>query len=149
MLLTDIDLHEVNESVWTSMLGFELAATEVEPADPTLRYLIGSVTITGGWDAAVMVQIPVPFAIRLAATMFGFEETEIGDAEVADALGEMANMVGGNVKGMLPGDSSLSLPTVLEGSDLRWSIPGGALVSDTFYRCELWTIRTTLFGRTA
>jgi chemotaxis protein CheX len=47
----------------------------------------GTVWITGGWDGAV--------AIR-------------GN----DAIGEIANMIGGNIKSLLPGPSKLSLPSV-------------------------------------
>ena len=34
------------------------------------------------------------------------------DEDVADALGELANVVGGNVKAVLPGPSVLGLPEV-------------------------------------
>ena len=32
-----------------------------------------------------------------------------------DAVGELANMVGGNIKALMPGSCQLSLPTVAEG----------------------------------
>jgi hypothetical protein len=36
----------------------------------------------------------------------------LDDEEIADALGELANVVGGNVKAVLPGPSTLGLPEV-------------------------------------
>ncbi len=147
MLLAAIDLHEVNESVWTSMLGLELVACEPAPDLPGETYLFGSVTISGACDAAVMVQLPLGMARHLAATMFGQDEESIGEEEIFDALGEMANMVGGNVKGALPGDSKLSLPTVVEGRNFRWASPGADPVTDLSYQCQAWTVRTVMFER--
>ena len=45
-----------------------------------------------------------------------------------DAVGELANMVGGSLKGLVPGPSRLSLPTVVDGSDYSTKIPGAKQV---------------------
>ena len=49
--------------------------------------------------------------------MFSVPEGELGDEDLRDALGELTNMVGGNIKTLLPGSEFISLPTVIEGSD--------------------------------
>jgi chemotaxis protein CheX len=150
MLLTDVDLAEVVESVWTAMLGYELEPTD-EPNAQTAdgRHMVGTVQITGRVDAALMVEVPEALARNLASTMFGIDETELGDDEVRDALGEMANMIGGNVKGLLDADSLLSLPTVAEGHDYRVVVPGGGVVNSLNYRCAGTSMRVQLIGRTA
>jgi chemotaxis protein CheX len=45
-------------------------------------------------------------------------------------LGEIANLVGGNIKSLLPGTNLLSLPTVVDGKQLQAKLPGteGALI---------------------
>lgn len=147
-LLADIDLGEVTESVWTSMLGFEIATTdESYDAAHDGRFLVGCVQITGGVDAAVLIEVPEPLGRQLAVTMFGTDEPGIADDEIWDALGEMANMIGGNVKGMLSGQSALSLPTVAEGRDYRVVVPGGGVMQALTYRCEQWLMRVQLIGR--
>ncbi len=51
----------------------------------------------------------------------GMEVDEVTEDDVADALGELANMIGGNVKSILPELSALSLPHVhAEGSAGRY-----------------------------
>jgi chemotaxis protein CheX len=45
-----------------------------------------------------------------------------GEAELVDAIGEIANMTGGNVKALLPGPSVLSLPEVAAGTAA--AVPG-------------------------
>ena len=59
-------------------------------------------------------------AARWAASMFNRSANETSQEDVRDALGELANMVAGNVKGILAGESRLSLPVVGE-----WYQPEG------------------------
>ena len=49
--------------------------------------------------------------------MFGLEPAAAGLEEVRDALGELTNMLGGNLKALLPGPCFLGLPTVVSGHD--------------------------------
>ena len=67
--------------------------------------------------------------------MFGCEPDDLGDEEVLDALGEVANMVGGNVKGMIDADCKLSLPTVAEGSNFRVAVPGSGVQTVLVFDC--------------
>ena len=46
------------------------------------------------------------------------------DNDVYDALGELANMIGGNLKSVLPRGVSLSLPSVVEGANYSVHICG-------------------------
>ncbi|TIC83622.1 chemotaxis protein CheX [Nocardioides sp. GY 10113] len=43
------------------------------------------------------------------------DDEPLDDADLADAVGELVNMVGGSLKSILPGPSALSLPTVAAG----------------------------------
>jgi chemotaxis protein CheX len=47
--------------------------------------------------------------------MLDLQQGAASPDDVRDALGELANMVGGNIKGLLPGPTQLSLPLVVEG----------------------------------
>ena len=148
MLLTDLDLREVIESVWTSMLGYNItlvdAALEFASSE---NVMVGCVQITGSWEIAALVHMPETLAIDVAATMFGMAPDELSADEVRDALGEMANMIGGNIKGMLPGTSQLSLPTISQGQNFSVALPGTELLSSLTYECQQWLTRTDLIGR--
>lgn len=148
MQLTEVDLNEVIESVWTSMLGHDVTRCEaiLEHA-PEARVLVGCVQVTGDWDLATLVYVPEELAINVAATMFGIQESELSPADVRDALGEIANMIGGNIKGMLPGETRLSLPTISEGRDFRIGVPGAAVIASLTHECHQWLTRTDLIGR--
>jgi chemotaxis protein CheX len=137
MEMTDLDFAEMVESVFSGMLGFALTGTHGEsvpvPGEPRF---IGTVHISGSWSGSVVVECPEPFSRLVAASMFGSEPGDVSDDELVDVVGELANMTGGNVKALLEGESSLSLPTVVRGCDFRVVVPGTHLSRSLAYECE-------------
>jgi chemotaxis protein CheX len=51
--------------------------------------------------------------------MLGIGAEDVAEADIADALGEMANVIGGGVKSLLPGECALSLPHVVAAAGHR------------------------------
>ncbi|GAA1957775.1 hypothetical protein GCM10009798_16530 [Nocardioides panacihumi] len=121
------DVQAIVEQVWSSFLGEEEpllprpAAGGQFAADEAWS---AAVSISGGWDATVTVELSGPVALSLTRTMLGLDDADATeDGDVADAVGELVNMVGGNVKSLMPGPSVLSLPAVAAG---RAAHPSGA-----------------------
>lgn len=114
------DLVAIACDVSRTMLGtaFEPAAG----ATPGRPGLTACVQINGEWQGAVLVQCSVAAASAITRMLLRTEHVD--PAEVRDALGELANMIGGNIKALLPGPSRLSLPAVVEGYDHHVSVPG-------------------------
>lgn len=105
----------VTEEVWTSFLGLDVVPSGVDATALATGATTGQVQISGGWNGSVLLACSAPLA-RLAATaMFDMTDDDVGDEEIADAIGELVNMIGGNLKGLLPGPSRLSLPSVTGG----------------------------------
>ena len=117
------DLAEIVGQVWSSYL-------DVEGTDPLIANGVGSaamdvvasVSITGGWSGHVVVSCSDTAARRAAAAFLMTTADEVSGDDVTDVLGELANIVGGNVKSMLPASSFVSLPQVVDGSEsaVRW-----------------------------
>jgi CheY-specific phosphatase CheX len=57
------------------------------------------------------------------------------DDDVRDALGELANMLAGNLKSVLPGGAVLSMPSVIEGSDYSLQICGHLSIERVPFWC--------------
>jgi chemotaxis protein CheX len=125
MSLIDTDITEIVQEVWSAMLGLDVEPAWIpEPAaEPDAEHVTGSVTVTGAADCVVALQLRHDAARVFAAAMFGMEADEVGEDEVADAIGELTNMVGGNIKSLLPEPSWLSLPAVSGGRALV-RVPG-------------------------
>lgn len=117
------DVHDVTAEVWSSLLGegIPLLSREVPPGTPfdPVGVWSASVSVSGGWSGMVTVELTADVARTLTRTMLALPadvpDDELGDADVADAVGELVNMVGGNVKSLMPGPSALSLPSVAAG----------------------------------
>lgn len=127
LLVMENDLTELTSGVWEAFLG--MSADPVSPETPIGgRVYTSYVNISGGWEGCVSIVIPEPLARQVAGAMFGMDDGELGSAEVADAVGELANIIGGNIKGMIEEPSALSLPMVAVGTDYAVVVPGTELV---------------------
>jgi chemotaxis protein CheX len=85
-------------------------------------------------------------ARELAAAMFGIEADDLGDEELVDALGEVTNMIGGNVKALV-GGNVLSLPSVTRGRDFLVAVPGSRVCASTRVESCGQTSRVLLLAR--
>jgi chemotaxis protein CheX len=108
------DLNEIAEQVWSAYLDPE-GINPLIPLDDVAfgGDLHGSVSITGSWHGHVVVACSAGAAKHAAAAFLAMDPAEVTDADLADVLGELANIVGGNVKSMLPEGCFISLPHVV------------------------------------
>ncbi len=70
----------------------------------------------------------VPTAHHLARALLGMADDEVvSELDLVDAFGEVANVVGGNVKSLLPQHGTLGLPQV---APVAPAVPGALLVHE-------------------
>jgi len=80
-----------------------------------------------GADLGVQVRVSAALGRLLAGRMFACDEPTGED--LLDAVGELGNIVGGNVKSLLfthPGHARLSLPSAVLGGPEASTLPGAA-----------------------
>ena len=133
--MTDEEILAITRDVWESFTGrtIELVDDQVRPdGDVT----VGCVTVTGEWQGNVLLACPAQLARMAASAMFDLPAAQLDDEQVADALGELTNMIGGNIKSLIPGPSRLSMPTVTVAASSTILMPGGALLSMISLACE-------------
>lgn len=149
MELAETDLCRLTENIWKSVLGLPVRRTpeRVKPTGRT-RFLTGCVQITGAWEGAVTLDCSAVLARRIAAIMFGVAPETAGVEDVQDALGEMTNVTGGNIKNLLPTPSHLSLPLVTEGLDYSTSITGGKVLRQVAFDCQGEPLLVSVLERT-
>lgn len=101
--------------VWDALFGDQIVTASLMemgtlPFGSTVQACL---TITGAWCGSVTVTMPTTFATDAAAALFALPVgQEPADAERADVAGEIANIVAGNLKALLPEPSTLGLPVV-------------------------------------
>jgi chemotaxis protein CheX len=135
MQFLEEEIRRVAETVWDSVLGTPLVrAAEIPPAPE--RVVSGCVHFTGAWEGAVTLECSAEFARAAAATMFGVDLAGATASDIQDAMGELTNMTGGNVKALLPDGCRLSLPTVVEGTEYATRITGSELLTSVAFKCQ-------------
>jgi chemotaxis protein CheX len=105
----------VVDQVWETLLASPaIPWPGAEPSDP--GGLLAQIALTGDWNGVVRLTCDDATAERIAGRMLQVRDgEELLTEDVHDAIGEVVNVVGGNVKGALGGDTSLGLPQVQPG----------------------------------
>lgn len=93
--------------------------------DPITHFkcsITGMVGFAGTYSGVISMHCPIALAKKITAAMLGMPEDEVaeGSEDLNDAIGEIANMLGGSVKMILSKgglDVKLSIPTVIAGED--------------------------------
>jgi len=104
-------------SVFNTMLGTSLTRGEPFLKDGTQpnHEISGLIGLSGKAKGMVVLSMSREVALNAAGTMLGTQLKEI-NADVADAVGELTNMIAGAAKAQLEHlELSVSLPTVITG----------------------------------
>jgi chemotaxis protein CheX len=111
-LLDEATVQEIADQAWAALVGEDEVLVPLPgelPADTRSSW----VEIVGPWTGTVVLTCGRATAEELARALLREHAPDELEAEdVDDALGELANVVGGNVKAVLPGPSVLGLPEV-------------------------------------
>ena len=125
------DLEDLLRNIWQSML---LPEEPLEEGAARQEYDFAScVDIVGPWNGVVSVECDEALARAFARSLFASGEAELGEGELFDALREVANLIGGNVKGALAGGCRLSLPRATRGAEALLLDGGQALVCESSF----------------
>lgn len=127
----------ITQDVWQSILEMNVERSVVNVLPPNhLGTLAGCVQITGAWEGTMVLHCSTALARLAASRMFGIGVEDVTTSEAQETLGELTNMIGGNLKALLPEPCYLSLPTVVEGTDYTLRVPGSRQVSEVTFACD-------------
>lgn len=148
-MLAQLDeaIEQIVQSVFATMANIELQ--RAEPAPVGGNSLLATVHIAGSWTGTVVLSLTQELAGATAAGMLMMSEAEVTDADRRDTASELANMVGGNLKSVLPAPSYLSLPTIVSGRDLDMKIADSELLDDVSFDSPSGGMNIRLYVQTA
>ena len=112
---------DATREVFSTMVMME-ATADFPLKEPVRRFkccITGMVGFAGTYSGVISIHCPVELALKVTSNMLGIECGEVNE-DLNDAIGEIANMLGGNVKQVLSKgglDVKLSIPTVISGED--------------------------------
>ena len=138
------DLARIAHDIFDTMLGVEVQPAELDWR-PARDRLTGAVYLAGAWRGAVLLECDRGQAYYFANRLMAVPMPEEVNDDVRDTMGELANMLGGNLKAVLPRGVVLSMPSVVEGSDYSLRVCGGnAVVERAAYRSPAGVFWITL-----
>lgn len=148
------EIRAAAEDVFTTMLGANLSFVESYcdkgPSRP-LDGVICLIGMAGDWTGTGTLSCSAEFACQLASRML-MAEYAVVDAEVLDAVAEIANMVLGNVKTALErslGAMGMSIPTAIFGKNFLAKSFGDETWSVVIFECEGQRLEVKLFLKRA
>jgi len=108
--IEDADVEELVAMVWESVIGEPVYQTG--PEGDRSGWLVGTVDVAGPWPGEIAILAPTALADHLAVVLFALDADQVTEADRTDALGELTNMTGGNLKALVEGSNQLGLPEV-------------------------------------
>jgi chemotaxis protein CheX len=142
------ELQAVVDEVFQSMVNIEILPSRKCPL-PGQRgeYLVSAVQIVGGWQGAVRLDIDERLARDVCASLMSVPGDELSLRDVEDAVGELANIVGGSVKALLAPNCSLSLPSVAAGRDFEFKVMQGSRIQEASFLHPSGTLTVSVIER--
>ncbi|MGY1601492.1 chemotaxis protein CheX [Geodermatophilus sp. SYSU D00815] len=133
-LMDEATVHSIAGEAWIALVGEEELLVPL-PGELPAEVLSSWVDVVGPWTGSVVLTTGVRTAEELTRALLGPAAPEVLEhLDVVDAFGEIANVVGGNVKAALPGPSALSLPEVGQAPAVR--NPADVVRIDVLWRGE-------------
>jgi chemotaxis protein CheX len=129
-------LKELVHSVWSLFLGLPVEAEECDRVVCDLNRLMAGVHIAGAFQGLVLFLPTEAFMRKATSVLLDVPPERITMPEIEDALAELCNMLGGGVKSLLPGPSTLALPMVLHGSQYALRLPRSTLLAGLRFSCQ-------------
>ena len=119
-------LLEAAKEVFETMIFMSIEKASDQEAKLEGVMFLGTITFKGGIEGCLSLALEEACGIAVARSMLCMEpEDQIGDEDLADAIGEVANMIMGSVKTRLQdvvANIEISIPTVICGRILKNSM---------------------------
>lgn len=125
----DSEIEHIVRSVFATMLNFDVARRD-DGLAPERVSLAASIQISGEWVGSVVLGLSPATARAATAAMLQIAPDDVTDVDQREVAAELVNMIGGNLKSLLPGPSYLSLPTVVAGREFGLHVHDAVLMDD-------------------
>jgi chemotaxis protein CheX len=143
--VSEDEVLQICQEVWSAFLGEAELYVAGDGPDVDGALVTGCVSIAGEWSGSLVLECSHDLADAAASALFAADPGTLSPGEVSDAIGELTNMVGGAVKGMVPAPSRLSIPSVSSGTGLSITVPGAARLLSIAFVWDGHPARVTLW----
>jgi|SRR5579884_2295204 len=126
---------QIVDELFATMLGMQ-ARPIAEPHSLSEEMITSAIYFTGSFSGALVFECVRTQAWSFATAFMGLQREELSEADVLDTIGEIANIIGGNLKHCLPHGSSITTPSVIVGRSYRLTVGGATVVARLAFTAE-------------
>ena len=140
-------------NVFDTMLSMQVeSATDAQPENYNGGHIVGTVSFAGKVLGNLNLHVGEEFAVQMTAAIFGMETDEIDDdEEIHDVIGEVCNMIGGDLKSRLCDSGltcELSIPSITTGKEFKIETKGWDRSARFGFSSNQHTARVEVFIKT-
>ena len=135
---------QIVQDVFKTMLSYGIRESSDDYAQQKTDIVTSAIFFAGAWQGAVIVECNEKQCLLFTERLMGIPQPVRMDDDARDAMGEVVNMIGGNLKSVLPPGVSLSMPSVLEGPNYAYRICGLNQTARWAFRGEAGPLWVTL-----
>ena len=130
------DLDHIVDDLFRTMLATEVTpVAEYLPSDEALITAI--IPFAGPWKGDLVLECRRPQARYYAQRFLQIEDLDETSDDIPSTLGELANIVAGNLKVVLPKGVTMGTPSLIEGKDYTVRVCGGKTVCCRSYSTDV------------
>ncbi len=116
------DVQELIDKCWFDTTGLQITSTNLGDLANPDNLFIASVIFSGETQGSLTVAMGEMLAKKLASNMFDSTIESVNLDDIRDSIGELANVLAGNIKTGFFGSCSMAKPVVMQGSDAMISV---------------------------
>ncbi len=118
------DVDQIVATLFLTMLATEASPTPEDP--PRGQDVITSVMpFAGTWKGDLVLECQWPQARCFAKRFLQTEDIDEFSEDIPSTIAELANIIAGNVKSVLPPGVSIGTPSIIQGKDYTVRVCGG------------------------
>lgn len=122
-------IAHATEEIFNTMIFMEISAAAPSSAEQVIScHVSAMIGLTGDFTGMLSIHCPEPVGLAITGAMLGMDLEET-NADVKDALGEIANMIAGGLKAAFAAEDialEIAIPTAISGKSYTISSPTGS-----------------------
>ncbi len=135
-------IDEAIANLFLTMLATEVAQIDEEPSHH--EFVTALLGFGGTWKGAFAFECGRAQALAFARRFMQDDNLVEFNEDVRDTVGELANVIAGNLKSFLPAGVTMSPPTIIEGSDYKIRVCREKLVGSTAFSTDVGSFFVSL-----
>jgi chemotaxis protein CheX len=139
------DLESVVGSVFATMMDLQVWPSDI-PCPGSAGMLTAAVYLTGEWSGAACIHVEPEQACAFAGRFLGMPTPDAVNDDVRDVMGELANMIAGNLKCTLAPGIRVSIPSVTDGAGYSLRVCGARVVCRAGFHSDAGPFWITLIA---